>query len=362
MCLLLGLFVAGTVISAEILLRAQGRYLDVSRTVLPEETSPTTSTPASAPIPDPEDFPGPVPLLVSQQPMRDPEFGLKLKPSFENRSTLLANGKIIWEATEHIDAFGRRITPARHAAKTDEFIAVAGGSRVFGLGVEDQDTLPNFLQKKAPAYHVYNYGIPAAGPTLFLKMQLKGRLQSEIPEQRGVFVYVFDFRHESRVFGFPDTLCWTSGLPYYDLKNGELVETGTIANTKSAAGRWLYGLLSKSALYQQGVMFRVAPWNMMSADQEAILRRIFLKMKDEAARFNDSKFAMVFFESYGTDQMRYVWEPLQRAGIDVMIFRPPELPVQSDRSHYYDDGHPKPATYEIQAGLLERELRRRNLL
>jgi len=73
--------------------------------------------------------------------------------------------KMVYDITYNIDNNQRRITPTdSKLSKYKGKINVFGGSWVFGEGLNDNETLPYYLQKIFPDYKVTNFGFHGWGP------------------------------------------------------------------------------------------------------------------------------------------------------------------------------------------------------
>ena len=67
--------------------------------------------------------------------------------------------KMVYDVTYTIDVNQRRVTPTdSKLSKYKGKINVFGGSWVFGEGLNDNETLPYYLQKSFPDYKVTNFG------------------------------------------------------------------------------------------------------------------------------------------------------------------------------------------------------------
>lgn len=299
-----------------------------------------------------------------QDPIFDLEYGYVNTPNCECLNVFKYNRQVIWNVKSHSDEFGRRIVPESKNIKADNYIAVYGGSRVYGYGVNDDETLTNYLQKLTPQSHVYNYGIPSVGPNVFLKMHENNYFKPQIPEKSGLFLYVFDISHEQRILGTPPW-AWTFSTPYYDLDADKKLEfKGTFWSGRFIKSMF-YEFLASSAIYQRTLMNLSYTYEInLNQDELDVVTKVFIKMRDEAAQFNKAKFAVVFFEPYATLRMAQVSKSLKDNGIEVMVFsaQDKQLPPFTPEYYFEYDFHPLPITYKKQAELLYAELSKRKLL
>lgn len=136
------------------------------------------------------------------------------------------------------DKSGKRSCTQNKQAK--EHAIFLGCSLVFGDGVENKDTIPQLFQDFShKKYQAYNYGYCGDGPNNTLLRLERVNLSQEIPEAQGVCFYLYPVRaHAGRVRLHSDSL-WAAGHPYYELRKGLLVHSGTLKQRQFL----LYGLL-----------------------------------------------------------------------------------------------------------------------
>ena len=296
-------------------------------------------------------------------PVPNFDYGLGLIPNCNCREIYKQENQIVWDVEYTIDSFSRRVTPDSINKIKNEFIIFYGGSRVFGTGVNDDETLPNHFQKLISNFTVYNYGIPGAGPNIFLKKHQNQVFQNEIRHKKGLFLYVYDISQTSRILGASkDT--WSYTTPYYDLdENDELAYLGNFWS-----GRFLQSVFyyfgEKTAIYQNTYTnSSLFPKKNLNAKEIKIIKQIFLKMKIESEKINGSKFAVVFFAVPKNPIINMVWNLLLESGIEVLVIDQSLSPIyNSDHYFKFDPRHPTSIGYNLQAQLLLKELIKRKLV
>lgn len=158
-------------------------------------------------------------------------------PSASVRETLRAPGRLLYDVSYETDGARRRITPPPRT-KASEFVALWGGSFVFGAGLPADESLPWQLALREPRKRVYNYGMIGAGPQSFLRWLELGGL-AEIPESRGthVFVLVTKDNFSDSSYGDVQKLVgsfeidadtWQRHLPRYRAAGERLEYAGTL--------------------------------------------------------------------------------------------------------------------------------------
>ncbi len=143
--------------------------------------------------------------------------------------SLVIKNKVLFDVEYRTDQFGRRFVPSEK--KGDQFLIVSGCSFVFGIGVNEEQSLPFILQQELPQYHVYNYGTPGAGTNHMLSEVESNILQNEISEKQGVFIYVYIDGHVSRAMGSLGPIVKATA-PYYSWENGQPKRHGTFGSAE----------------------------------------------------------------------------------------------------------------------------------
>jgi hypothetical protein len=186
-----------------------------------------------------------------------PRLGSVLEPNNQARHRKLIDGVLTYDVSYVIDAYGRRQVNGRGQSTADEFILFFGGSNTFGGGLNQGETLPDLVQRLAPGYQVYNYGMHGYGVAQMLDLIASRNLAAEISERKGLAVFYFIPGHMGRLVGASNIAgSWGHHFSYYKIgPSGRVVREGDFAR-----GRQLltlaYGLLHKSKVLKYcGVVF-----------------------------------------------------------------------------------------------------------
>ena len=110
----------------------------------------------------------------------DPVLGHTLPPNAQIVGKTARGGTLLYQATYTTDAYHRRITPIDHLEQRHKFLLFFGCSMTFGLGVNDDETMPFYVAQFASHYHPYNYGVSGYGPHYMLAQLQRGALTKEI--------------------------------------------------------------------------------------------------------------------------------------------------------------------------------------
>ncbi|NIA14521.1 MAG: hypothetical protein GWP08_10610 [Nitrospiraceae bacterium] len=179
-----------------------------------------------------------------------PPYGYELIPNRRVRAVQTINGTMAFETEYTIDAQGWRVTPVESRAGRERFIALFGGSFVFGEGLADNETLPYHLGQAARGHMPYNYGCPGYGPQQTLLRLERESLRETIDEPVGVGIFVFIHEHIRYAVGTM-RVCgmWGSEFPYYRLDGDRVTYRGSFREGRPLLSR-LYPLVYRSVALQ----------------------------------------------------------------------------------------------------------------
>ena len=120
-----------------------------------------------------------------------------------------------------IDSNHTRVTPGFNEVK-DKYALFFGCSIAFGLGLEDNQTLPYHFQNESE-YNAYNFGYTGYGTNQMLARLQYQNLRPYVKGKDGIAVYVFFWDHIERAIGSMSRYVgWVSNAPYYFLEDGKL--------------------------------------------------------------------------------------------------------------------------------------------
>lgn len=247
--------------------------------------------------------------------IRNENMGHKLVENNRVLERRTADDKLIYEYTATIDSFGRRVTPLPTHKKQDGFVAFFGASFTFGLGVDDDETLPYFAGAQLTEFKVYNYGVSAYGTQHLLALMDDRDLRKEIDAEYGVGVYVFISDHVRRA-------AYTLGRvashrsPYYVLdEEGRVVRKGNFHHTHPVLFRLYRDVLSHSNLIK---LLRVDLPPIDDDDIQRVCRLVGQARHRFTEHFNKSEFYVIFHPSHYGEPAQYAGKLracLERSGI-----------------------------------------------
>ena len=230
-----------------------------------------------------------------------PRLGSALEPNNQARHRKLIGGVLTYDVSYMIDEYGRRQINGQGQSTADEFILFFGGSNTFGEGLNQGETLPDQVQRLAPGYHVYNYGMHGYGVAQMLDLTASRNLAAEISERKGLAVFYFIPGHMGRLVGASNVAAgWGRHFSYYKIgPSGSVVREGDFAR-----GRQLltlaYGLLQKSKVLKYfGVVF---PLRYTEKDYTLAAEIVLESQRRLQDAFEAAELIVVLSPTIGTEQ------------------------------------------------------------
>lgn len=267
-----------------------------------------------------------------------------------------ADGHVIYDATYGFDDFGRRRIPGQKIDEHKPNLLLLGCSQTFGQGVQDDETMPYFMQQLNPGYNVYNMGISGAGLSEILDdMQSKKRF-ADLGARGGVVVYSFIYDHLERMFCSVDCyrterVAWVPKKNHYDFD-----EQGNLTNYGPHRYRWL-----RAGLYRWFAKSQFL--NFIGYDRPRVYsaseQRRFVRMLKEVE---------LFYRKFGYDFYLYPWDSgsdfgdtfkseLKRAGIKFIDYKLAPIQLLRAQGTIPGDGHPNAFGHYIAATLITQMLK-----
>lgn len=149
-------------------------------------------------------------------------------PNSVNEVSQTCGSDLCYKAKYSYDQFSRRTTGLN--VTSNRHLLVFGCSVTFGVGLNDEDTLPYQLQKRTSA-RVYNYAKMGSGPAHALALLESPDFQDQINEKKGMALYILMPFHTDRV-SLNTSTEWLWQTPAYELNSqGEAIFAGRQAST-----------------------------------------------------------------------------------------------------------------------------------
>lgn len=123
--------------------------------------------------------------------------------------------RVVFKARYTTDEYGRRTHSAFQAPRPRHLLWF-GCSFLFGVGVNDDETIPYYVNRKAPDYQPFVYAVPAGSMNNMLEAWRVLPMKQQIPPEEGLAVYLlYPELHVQRSAGLPVTLGPGFGTPIY---------------------------------------------------------------------------------------------------------------------------------------------------
>lgn len=285
---------------------------------------------------------------------KDSNMGHKLVANNRVSVRRVMNDKLIYEYTATTDSFGRRITPIPERKQQNGFVAFFGASFTFGLGVDDDKTLPYFVGANLIEYKVYNYGVNAYGTQHLPALMNERDLRKEFDGEYGIGVYVFINDHVRRAT-YTLRRKASHQSPYYALDDESgVIRKGNFHLANPVLSRLYRDVLSRSKLLElMGV-------DLPAVDDEDILRtcRLIEKARHRfTEQFKKSEFYVIFHPSHYGDSTQYTGmlrACLEQSGVPYLDY---SNEPWSEELNIPGDAHPNELGHRRLADLIAPQLR-----
>lgn len=242
---------------------------------------------------------------------------VRLKQNVSQRSVVkvASTGETVFDVTYSTDEYGRRITPGQEGSGRNKHLLLMGCSFVFGIGVDQEDTLPAKVAQQTRSHRVYNFGLPGSSPAHFLELGAEDEFWDGIKEREGAAAFIFMDDHINRALGTMSvTGNWGQNMPYVvENENGLLEVKGTF-QTDRAFTTNLYSWLWQSEIVKAfGINL---PWKTTQRDFDFIAR-IYMQIKAlYQQRFPNQKFLVVGYPGAHSFAMPFLKRSFEARGVD----------------------------------------------
>lgn len=266
----------------------------------------------------------------------DPDVGPMPRPLLSSRHKKVVDNKTSFDVEYTTDSFGRRNTPQGNDESFDRFLLFFGCSQTFGLGLNDNETLPAFVAERMKGTRCYNYGVPGYGPHNMLAKLEKNGIRKEVAEKKGALIFQFIDSHIERIAGAPQYYDSFSH-PYYSLdKNGALKHQGNFL-TGRPYKTMLYRILGRAGLLSPfGMELGFTPREKHYRLTEAIFNEARLKFKE---KFGSDEFYVLIFPDKKSSITRNMTERLERSEVRCLNYLD-LFDGTLDKYQIPNDGHP----------------------
>jgi len=253
-----------------------------------------------------------------------------------------SNNSLIFEAVYVFDEYGRRNSIL---GKNGKHIVLFGGSRTFGEGMNENQTLQYFLSRMYN-HTIYNYALPGYGTQQMLAHIERRNFENEINENQGIAIYHFLPSHFGRVIGDMQTMSWqVYDMPYFYLEKENLKRGGTFRSDRPLLNG-IYRIISKLNSIP-GVQINYP----IPRKKHAVLT---FKIIERSKSLYESNFNRTFYvlapsSIYDNSRGRHLVYLLNNSNIPLLIY--PCADFKNFRIP--GDGHPSEEQYSLLANFLK---------
>lgn len=296
----------------------------------------------------------------------DPVLSYRPKASASVVETCAFGDLSVYSARYTTDEYGRRTTIVPNDSGPRPCLALFFGcSFAFGIGVQDDQTLPSQFAACQECLLPLNYGFGGWGPQQTWLLLGDSDLARRVPVSKGTIAfYVFIDNHLSRLIGTQDIIAgWRYPLPWLRLAGGQVVHSGSFRD-RSLCGYYL--VRATSGLHLLRFIESRLPRKEVGPAIDAETRDLFLhvmKESSEKAKALQMEFCVLIFPgSLLASQFVPALEASDIKCLDYSeLFTDIDMP-QSDL--FFEDapsgrsGHPKPMAVKIVAERLAEDVPR----
>lgn len=217
---------------------------------------------------------------------------------YKNKYIKKNGNKIIYNAVYTINNDGMRVTPSSNE-KSDKCVMFFGCSFVFGIGLNDNETLPDLLGVKAQGkYKIYNFGFAGYGPHQMLYEVEKGFADNVIKgcnETTAIYTGIDD--HILRVAGRKN---WEAQDPEYSQVDNEVVYQGSFTDNKKSLYSKIEPLFKESEIYKYLNNYIDQQKSNLSEDEKEKYENLYIAILKKSKnllrkKYNTKNFIVIFW-------------------------------------------------------------------
>lgn len=195
-----------------------------------------------------------------------------------------SDGSVAWDVDIHYDDYKRRIVPSnKKIAKS--YLLLFGDSNIQGFGLNDENTIANFLSTELPDTNVYSYTSYGVYPYEILAKSEKIDRLKEVPEQHGVALYFLMSYHFSRNMGSINELGkrWNQNKHLVGIdEKGEFVVKGRFREENPV---WFY----LARILDQSSIMKYLKWDLVPGEKDLRIQIALIRKMQKNLEANGIK-------------------------------------------------------------------------
>lgn len=264
-----------------------------------------------------------------------------------------AAGKIEFQKRYTSTKYGFRTVPVKPHAKNS--LIIAGDSNTYGVGCHDHETISAYLSEQLPETQIINMGLAGTAANSLLYFLSHYNLSDILPKVPGKVTMLYDFNPYlmERMIGGKNFIRWGWMQPSYELKNNNLIYTGTFNDL------WITKFYKLINLMDPGN--KILPnLPQLHAHHFRLVARIFLEVKNKFLTQTKAtnRFAVLMnpftLNERNRETVTLLEQELQKLGVETIRFNEPES--LNHISIYPRDLHMKPEGQKYYAGIIAQKM------
>lgn len=268
------------------------------------------------------------------------ELGVVL-PKNRSIKVLLRSKKnnIIYEALYVTDKLRRRLVEQTRNSKKNHLLLL-GDSTVFGVGLNQDETIASYLQARIKASEIYNYGVYGYGSHQ-IYLQVKNQIKkNHVNIKNGIALYFLNPSYIPRALGHSST-SWNYNSQYFEFDDkNKLVTRGSFLEVRPLVFKF-YKFLNK--LNHNSNLFKLLkinfPIKYNNQDLVKLSELIYQTKLEYEKKFNGEMIVVIhpLYTKYSYDELKYVIQVLKNKKVKILTFD------IADKDEYRFDGDPHPS-------------------
>ena len=254
--------------------------------------------------------------------------GYQPEPGTHNH-LIISNGKTLINSKYTIGKDGFRVTPRENNVDYNKNINFFGGSYTFGWGLNDNETLPYFLQKERQNWKVKNFAINGYGAH-----QMLAQIENDSKILKDINILITANFHAARSSCKRD---YSFGTPKYIIDDNHNLKRfgycGNLLLTKFQLPKIFGSIINRSEIKKLFDKVFVKSNDINSTDIDIYIS--IIKRIKELINENNQEFFVGYIETSFYDLDEIIFQEFEKENIDYI-----NLSLEPQKDYEIYDGHP----------------------
>lgn len=244
-------------------------------------------------------------------------------------------GQTIYTRLYHTGEWGLRITPTKRH-KVEKHFIMAGDSNMFGVGLEDHQTLAAQIAQQSTHYYPINLGLGGTSPNSVLFFLQKIGIDQIIKERKkGIMIYDFHYYLFERIIGAKSFIEWSPQAPRFELVGEQMVYQGIFGDYwRSKLYLLLNSLPFGKTLFPNLPQIHNAHIE-FAAKLFKAMKKEYLNKSDPSNRFLITLNPRFIDDPIKVEHIEYFKNCLKKEGVEFMSFDPSERTYMPQIEHEF---------------------------